>query len=71
MKYQQLVSKLEAEGLSPRSYSGRGMYGRNCVGASVVHPGDHVLPRGWQQDQLGKGFIVYWPDVIWPNEKGG
>lgn len=63
---EQLIEALRAEGLTPRSYSGRGMYGAQCVGANVRHIGDHVLPRGWQDDGMGMGRIVYWPDVAWP-----
>lgn len=65
MKPAQLIKLLKALGLEPRSYSGRGMHGRECVGVSVDRMGDHVLPVGWSFDQLGKGYIVYWPSVKW------
>ena len=61
-----LIEALEAEGLKPRSYSGRGMYGAQCVGAAVRHFGDHELPKGWCNDSLGMGQIMYWPAVAWP-----
>lgn len=65
----ELMQALRAEGLEPQSYSGRGMFGRECVAACVDHPGDHELPRGWVQDQLGLGCIVYWPQVAWPQKE--
>lgn len=68
MNNAQLISALKAQGLRPRSYSGRGMNGAECVGASLDHPGNYELPRGWSQDSLGMGYIVYWPDVAWQEE---
>lgn len=50
-------------------YSERGMYGAKCIGIScdnadeVVHAaGAEGLPIP-KRDQLGKGYIVYWPDI--------
>ena len=52
-------------------YSGRGMFGKKCVG--IVGPnlnlmiekasefGDH---RGMRTDDMGKSYIVYWPEVV-------
>lgn len=68
MTAQQLIDRLKAEGLRPRAYSGRGMNGQECVGASVERLGEHELPRGWSSDSLGKGYIVYWRDIAWPDE---
>lgn len=66
MTTEELKKKLTDMDLRPRSYSGRGMYGRECVGASIDgHPGDYELPKDWRSDSLGKGFIVYWPSVAW------
>lgn len=65
----QLISKLESLDLRPRSYSGRGMYGKECVATSLdryTHPSDLELPAGWRQDQLGLGTVVYWPGITWP-----
>lgn len=53
--------------LQPRSYSGRGMYGRECVACSLERGSDlEGLPRaGAFVDQLGRGYIVYWPAAEW------
>jgi hypothetical protein len=66
MDSHELIDALSTLGLNPRSYSGRGMYGHECVGASVEDPGDYELPKGWRMDSLGKRYIVYWPDAEWP-----
>ena len=67
-----LIARLKAMGLEPRDYSGRGMYGRECVAVSIdCEPGDYEFPRGWSQDQLGRGIIVYWPSVLWPGGSEG
>jgi hypothetical protein len=49
------------------NYSGRGAFGRKCLGISC----DRFIPiielaaqrgiKGAQYDQLGHGYIVYWP----------
>lgn len=65
----QLIKQLTDQGLKPRSYSGRGMSGKECVGASVDHPGNYSLHPGWRQDSLGLRYIVYWPSVAWPEEQ--
>lgn len=65
---QNLIVHLKLEGLDPQPYSGRGMYGRECVSVRIPQgeePGDYNLPRGWRQDQLGLGLIVYWPSIDW------
>ncbi len=52
-----------------KKYSGRGMYGKTCTGI-VVESGDVVKGIemaaqkgivGAEQDQMGLGYIVYWP----------
>ena len=68
MTSDKLIDKLEALGLEPRSYSGRGMMGAYCVGAYV---GSHSelpsgLPGSYSTDNLGRGLILYWPSVSWP-----
>ena len=40
MEGKQLIDTLREAGHEPRSYSGRGMYGRNCVGVDLNHTGD-------------------------------
>ncbi len=64
----------EAGGTVYRDYSGRGMFGATCVGIE----GDHLAAvleaagarglRGACHDQLGKGWIVYWPHLQLPAE---
>lgn len=66
---------------TPRSYSGRGMYGKECVGVRVDDPVDVLqlgicigeaaigvnLPKA-SFDSLGRGFILYWPRMEWPGD---
>lgn len=64
----------------PRSYSGRFMYGDSCV-AVVADDVADLVTIGWhlahyfgedrqlptcRVDSLGRGIILYWPDVAWP-----
>lgn len=52
-----------------REYSGRGMFGASCYGIACDSPTDCIEEaaargvRGAKVDQLGKGFIVYWPGL--------
>ncbi len=66
------IQKLEGEDFEPRSYSGRGMYGRYCVGVSIDDYFDaqevKKLISGSRMDNLGMGYIVYWPGLTWPAE---
>ena len=73
-KTEQLIEALEGAGFEPRSYSGRGMYGAECVAAK----GDEfaiteaLAGQGFGRplaDQLGKGVIVYWPQHKWPEDQ--
>ncbi len=69
MDARQLIEKLKKLGLQPRAYSGRGMYGKECVGAAIDgKPGGYELPAGWSIDSLGMGYIVYWMSAWWPTE---
>ena len=70
-----LREKLEEAGFSTRSYSGRGMYGVECLGAladtreaiySVISAKDI---RAARTDSMGFDVVVYWPQV--PYEEGG
>lgn len=51
------------------SYSGRGMFGRTCVGIEcdssqeVIEEAASRGLRGAAVDNLGLGWIVYWPSV--------
>ncbi len=62
-----------------RSYSGRGMYGKQCLGFEYSDFSDAILfighaiqafPDEWElmfrrtsQDSMGLGAIMYWPDI--------
>lgn len=76
---QDLIDALEDIGYDPEGYSGRGMYGKQCV--SVRADDLHVLfemglefgqrdpNEQWptpRSDSLGTGIIIYWPRVEWP-----
>lgn len=77
-----LIRAIEDLGLAARSYSGRGMYGRNCVGVTLGRNSEFsefklgvaiALALGEDAehldpctDTMGLGFIVYFPSVRWP-----
>lgn len=75
---QRLLHALYTNNWEPRAYSGRGMFGAQCVAVSLT--GESQL---WQlartvpvdvdaphTDQLGKGLIAYWPNYEWPKDEG-
>ena len=68
MNYEELTTALINEGLDPRAYSGRFMFGKECVAVSIDRFGEHILPRGYKTDTLGLGYIVYWPSVKWDGD---
>lgn len=63
-------------------YSGRGMFGRKCVGVvcgnalqMVVSLMEHLFSQGEYfslgnvcEDNMGKGHIVYFPDIVWEKD---
>ena len=69
---------------TPRSYSGRGMYGKECVAVVDVNPfqiglligmeskelAEHLLNERCETDGLGLGRIIYWPNIPWPKGEG-
>jgi hypothetical protein len=80
----QFIEALEQSGFEPSAYSGRGMYGKQCVSIN----GDDV--SAWEvarclwynnfeeddlnipeprQDQLGLGIVLYWPSYDWPKDR--
>lgn len=76
-----LIEALESVGAKPRSYSGRGMFGKSCVAVSLnsdnnlsewyiaqelVREGDSVNPGAPRHDEMGLGTIIYWPNYPWP-----
>jgi hypothetical protein len=64
-----LIERLEEEGYAWRAYSGRGMYGRQCVAVPLENLSElfqlgKALGRGAPEpktDSLGLGIIAYWP----------
>jgi hypothetical protein len=74
---QGLIAALHDAGYEPRSYSGRGMNGKQCVGVSATSAfgigaalEDITAPEPCQ-DQLGKRYIFYWPAYEWPGVYDG
>ena len=59
----------EIDGTVRPDYSGRGMFGKTCFGIYCNNvteclevAGSHGL-RGAKYDNMGKGYIVYWPGI--------
>jgi hypothetical protein len=50
-------------------YSGRGMYGKECVAIDTYTPNDLIEKAairgvmGARVDQMGRGYVVYWPSI--------
>jgi hypothetical protein len=78
-----LIDALEDAGYDPCAYSGRGMYGKECVCVKGDISGWEVAKALWyanddneivdapepRQDQLGLGIVLYWPSYEWPKER--
>ena len=77
----QLKQIIEDAGYEARSYSGRGMYGKECVGVTchseitlIFDMMDHASRnqikelKGCITDSMGRSIIVYWPSVAWSEE---
>ena len=94
-----LADLLDDAGYTARAYSGRAMFGAQCVavevdagevlavGSKLAHAAAEDADAGggdWldvlervsdlmtraRVDDLGRGKIVYWPDVDWTGEEG-
>jgi hypothetical protein len=68
----ELIEVLSDQGLEPKAYSGRGMYGKHCVSVTFNRgddAGNYTLPPGWTTDQMGLGVVFYWPRAEWPEER--
>ncbi|MBX3473079.1 MAG: hypothetical protein KF754_01705 [Planctomycetes bacterium] len=56
-----------------RSYSGRGMYGAQCLGITTEYPNSVIEDagaagiKGARQDSMGLKTIVYWPKIGVPD----
>lgn len=67
---------LENEGYETRAYSGRGMYGRECLAITVRNPIQVAQDIGWKAartpesdfpqqvrtDSMGLDYVIYWPN---------
>ncbi len=86
LTFERLKTIIEAADVgTPRSYSGRGMYGKYCIGVSVDDVSEALaamtefcddtseaasILRSYRSDSMGRRVIVYWPNIKWPeNEK--
>ena len=83
-----LQEMLDALGYETRSYSGRVMFGKECLGVetaniqrlfqeilrlainedAVSYLQDELVYEGARWDNLGKNWIVCWPDVEYEDE---
>jgi len=65
-----IIEQLAEAGLEPRAYSGRGMYGKECVGVALDGIGDgtaqQIVGSAPRTDSLGRRIIAYWPHLSWP-----
>jgi len=57
---------------TPRSYSGRGMYGKECLAVtSDCDEAEFIYDCGARgapcpkTDSMGKGTVFYWPSIRW------
>jgi hypothetical protein len=81
---QRLIDIIKSSGRHPRRYSGRNMFGRECVGVMVndffgslvgfVGKCENTeeaaaLVAGVTTDSMGRGTIAYWPSVEWVGEE--
>ena len=85
MNTQYLTALLEDAGYDPQPYSGRGMFGKQCVSVRsderlLMVLSDIVgciedkmqsaeLLRRAETDQMGTGIVVYWPSAKWPTKE--
>lgn len=91
MEFKELIDLIESAEMTPRSYTGRGMGDRCCLGVncdnsvdvpliivqaylencptdlnSIQEAMDLIeLLKGSKMDSMGRGEIVYWPDIVW------
>jgi hypothetical protein len=79
-----LIEIIVATNYDPRRYSGRRMNGKECIGvtvkdgamgwlASAIEECDDTTEAAWligrvNIDDMGRGEILYWPQMVWPQE---
>lgn len=73
----EVIEAFRRAGFRVARYSGRGMYGRYCVGAildslesAIAKVGRYVENpdslKGMRTDSLGLDMVAYWPHLSWP-----
>lgn len=69
----QKLTEVAAEvGGRVRTYSGRGMYGRECLSiycdnaTTCIEAAAHHGIRSSRQDSMGREYVVYWPAIAVP-----
>lgn len=81
METSEFIEILEAAGYKPFSYSGRYMFGKQCVAIPLDNMGglfkllltigrlseeqDHNKLSNLRTDELGRGLVIYWPYIEW------
>ena len=80
-KVKKFIEALEDAGYDPKPYSGRGMFGKQCVSVSeedvtawdiahglwyLVPEDEHLDVPEPRQDSMGLGIVLYWPSYEWP-----
>lgn len=80
VSFSELTEALRTVDLEPQSYSGRGMYGRQCVsvkGSSQKDLISRIVMCGLEPEQVGQliqmshadslglGVVIYWPSIEW------
>lgn len=70
-----IYKRLDNAGFDTRSYSGRSMYGKTCLGLVIkdhselpmLHKHLNNDEMNYLTDSMGLNFIIYWPSI--PYEK--
>lgn len=84
LEVERFIEALDDAGFEPKRYSGRGMYGKECVSVRgdednpisawdiarelFGEPREFVIPEP-RQDSLGLGIVLYWTSYEWPKEE--
>ena len=76
---QEHINALEDEGFEVKAYSGRAMFGAECVSIRIESDSElwdlgvaigraDLDVRAPRIDTLGRGLVAYWPAAKWPEE---
>lgn len=77
---EELIDALRSAFAEPHSYSGRAMYGKECVSVHCDSDSDlwdlavalterGVKPGGPRTEGLGRQIVAYWPAIAWPETR--